>query len=70
MDGAELMRKVVAGFAKSDLQPLLDAIHEEIVWKSTTRGGGRSAMDGEYKHRAGGSRDILSKIQWTTRSII
>ena len=46
MDGAELMRKVVAGFAKSDLQPLLDAIHEEIVWKTAQGRKASSASTG------------------------
>ena len=29
---AELMRDIVAGFARSDLQPLLDALHDDVVW--------------------------------------
>jgi ketosteroid isomerase-like protein len=61
MDGAELMRKVAAGFEKSDLRPLLDAIHEEIVWKSATKHEGLFRFDGEYKNRPG-VLDILSKI--------
>jgi ketosteroid isomerase-like protein len=63
MDGAELMRKVAAGFEKSDLRPLLDAIHEEIVWKSATKHEGLFRFDGEYKNRPG-VLDILSKISF------
>ena len=61
MDGAELMRKVAAGFEKSDLQPLLDAIHEDIVWKTATNHEGLFRISGEYKNRPG-VLDVLSKI--------
>ena len=61
MDGAELMRKVAAGFEKSDLQPLLDAIHEDIVWKTASKQEGVFRFDGEYKNRPG-VLDVLSKI--------
>jgi ketosteroid isomerase-like protein len=53
MDGAELMRKVAAGFEKSDLQPLLDAIHDDIVWKTATKQEGLFRISGEYKNRPG-----------------
>lgn len=61
MDGAELMLKVAAGFEKSDLQPLLDAIHEDIVWKTATKHDGLFRFGDEYKNRPG-VLDILSKI--------
>jgi ketosteroid isomerase-like protein len=61
MDGAELMRKVAAGFEKSDLQPLLDAVHDEIVWKTATTQEGVFRFQGEYKDRQG-VLDVLSKI--------
>jgi ketosteroid isomerase-like protein len=61
MDGAELMRKVAAGFEKSDLQPLLDAIHEDIVWKTASKQEGVFRFDGAYKNRPG-VLDVLSKI--------
>ena len=61
MDGAELMRKVAAGFEKSDLQPLLDAIHEDIVWKTASKQQGVLRFDGEYKNRPG-VLEVLSKI--------
>jgi ketosteroid isomerase-like protein len=53
MDGADLMRKVAAGFEKSDLQPLLEAMHEEIVWKTASKQEGVFRFGGEYKGRAG-----------------
>jgi len=53
MDGAELMREVVAAFEKSDLQPLFDAIHEDIVWKTASNQEGLFRFEGEYNNRAG-----------------
>jgi ketosteroid isomerase-like protein len=61
MDGAELMRKVAAGLEKSDLQPLLDAIHEDIVWKSATNHPGLFRISGEHKGRMG-VLNVLSNI--------
>ena len=60
MDGAELMRKVAAGFAKSDLQPLLDAVHPEIVWKTAAKSPGLFRFNGEYKSDA--IRELLAQI--------
>ena len=51
MDGPNLMRKVVAGFEKSDMGPLLAAMHEEIVWKSANRYDALFRSKGEYKTR-------------------
>jgi len=53
MDGAELMRTVAAAFAKSDLEPLFDAIHEDIVWKSASQQEGLFRFGGEYTSRSG-----------------
>jgi ketosteroid isomerase-like protein len=53
MDGAELMRKVVAAFEKSDLQPLFDAVHENIVWKTASTQEALFRFGGEYKDRTG-----------------
>ena len=61
MDGAELMRKVMAAFEQSDLRPLLDAIHDEVVWKSASDLHGVFRFAGEYKDREG-VREVLSKI--------
>jgi ketosteroid isomerase-like protein len=51
MDGPSLMRKVVAGFEKSDMGPLLAAMHDEIVWKSARRYDALFRSSGEYKTR-------------------
>lgn len=61
MDGAVLMRRVAAGFEKSNLQPLLDAMHEDIVWKTASKQEGVFRFGGEYKGRPG-VLDVLSKI--------
>lgn len=53
MDGAKLMRSVVAAFEKSDVQPLLNALHEDVVWKSASREGGPFSFKGDYRNRAG-----------------
>lgn len=53
MDGTELMRNVVAAFEKSDLQPLIDAVHEDIVWKTASTQEGLFRFGGEYTNRAG-----------------
>ena len=60
MDGAELMRKVAAGFEKSDLQPLLDAVHPDIVWKTGAKSAGLFRFNGEYKKDA--IRELLAQI--------
>ena len=63
MSGAELMRTVVAAFATSDLQPLFNAIHPDIVWKSASTEEGLFRFGGEYKDRRGllAILSILSK---------
>ena len=52
MDGPTLMRKVVAGFEKSDMGPLVAAMHDEIVWKSANQHDNLFRFNGEYKTRA------------------
>jgi ketosteroid isomerase-like protein len=37
MSGENLMRTIVAAFEKSDLKPLLDALHEDVVWTSASK---------------------------------
>jgi len=61
MDGAELMRRVTAAFEKSNLEPLLDALHDDIVWKTASNQEGVFRFGGEYKGRPG-VLDVLSKI--------
>lgn len=53
MDGAELMRNVIAAFARSDLQPLFDAVHDDIVWKSASGQEGLFRFGGAYANRSG-----------------
>lgn len=57
----ELMRTVVAAFEKSDLKPLYDALHEDIVWKTASKQEGLFSFEGEYKSRPG-VLDVLSNI--------
>ena len=47
------MRTTVAAFEKSDLQPLFNAIHEDIVWKTASSQEGLFRFGGEYKNRTG-----------------
>lgn len=53
MNHAEEMRKITAAFAKSDLQPLFDAVHDDIVWKSASGQDGLFRFSGAYRKRAG-----------------
>lgn len=54
MDGEALMRTIVAGFEKSDLQPLMNALHPDVVWKSASRHEGSPfSFAGDHKNRAG-----------------
>src|ERR1700689_207101 len=49
-----LMRKVAKNFEKGDLQPLLDAIDENTVWKAgPLQSDGPLRFGGDYKKRAG-----------------
>ena len=61
MDGVALMRTIAAGFEKSNLQPLLEALHEDIVWKTASKEQGVFRFGGEYRGRPG-VLDVLAKI--------
>jgi ketosteroid isomerase-like protein len=61
MGGDQLMRTVLAAFEKSDLQPLLDALHQDVVWKSASTHEGLFSFGGEYKSRSG-VIEVLSNI--------
>jgi ketosteroid isomerase-like protein len=62
MNGEELMRTIVAAFEKSDLQPLLAALHDDVVWKSASRHDcGPFSFKGDYKNKEG-VLVVLSKI--------
>jgi len=61
-NGEELMRTVVAAFAKSDLRPLVAALHDDILWKSASRReGGPFSFSGDHKKMAG-VLHVLSQI--------
>jgi ketosteroid isomerase-like protein len=56
-----LMRKVVGAFAVADLQPLFDALDENIVWKSASTVGGTFRFGGEYS-KIIGVKEVMSQI--------
>jgi len=61
MNGDKLMRTIVAAFEKSDLKPLLDALHEDVLWKSASWQEGPFSFKGDYRNRAG-VIEVLSQI--------
>jgi ketosteroid isomerase-like protein len=61
MGAEELMRTVTAAFERSDLRPLLAALHDDIVWKSASRVGGPFSFQGAYRKREG-VVEVLSNI--------
>ena len=61
MSGEELMRTIVAAFSQSDLQPLLNALHDDVVWKSASKQKGLFSFQGEYRNRSG-IMEVLSSI--------
>jgi ketosteroid isomerase-like protein len=61
MSGEELMRTIVAAFSRSDLQPLLNALHDDVVWKSASKQEGLFSFQGEYRNRSG-VMEVLSNI--------
>jgi hypothetical protein len=61
MSGEKLMRTIVDAFAQSDLRPLLNALHENVVWKSASKQKGLFSFEGEYRNRSG-VVDVLANI--------
>ena len=61
MNNENTMRTVMSAFGKSDLQPLMEALHPDVVWKSASREPGLFSFQGEYKNRAG-VIEVLSNI--------
>lgn len=55
------MRTIVAAFGQSDLRPLMDALHEDVVWRSASRHEGPFSFSGDYRNRAG-VLEVLSHI--------
>src|SRR5262249_42735694 len=54
MSGEELMRSVVAAFERSDLRPLVAALHDDVLWKSASREeGGPFSFSGDHRKMAG-----------------
>jgi ketosteroid isomerase-like protein len=60
-DAEKLMRDVATAFGKGDLQPLLDAIHPQVVWKAAATQAGLFRFGGEYHQRAG-VREVTAGI--------
>jgi ketosteroid isomerase-like protein len=52
-DPEDLMRKIISGFEKSDLEPLLDALHDDVVWKSASKQPGMFRFGGNYQTKLG-----------------
>jgi ketosteroid isomerase-like protein len=53
MDGEKLMRTIAGAFVQSDLQPLLNALHDDVVWRSASKQEGLFSFRGEYRNRSG-----------------
>ena len=53
MNGETLMRKIAAGFEIADLRPLLDAVDDDVVWKSAMGTPGAFRFGGVYRGRVG-----------------
>ena len=56
-----LMRKIVGAFAMADLQPLFDALDENVIWKSASTVGGTFRFGGEYS-KIIGVKEVMSQI--------
>jgi ketosteroid isomerase-like protein len=61
MDPAELMRQIAAAFERADLEPLLDALHDDVVWKSASKQEKVFRFGGDYYSKLG-ALDALSSI--------
>ena len=61
MSGEELMRRIATAFTESDLRPLLNALHDDVVWKSASKQEGLFSFSGEYRNRSGVVQ-VLSNI--------
>jgi ketosteroid isomerase-like protein len=61
MKAEELMRQVVAGFESADLEPLIAALHDNVVWKSASKQDMVFRFGGDYCTKLG-VLDALSDI--------
>ena len=59
MNAGALMRTVAQAFEKGDLQPLYNAIDENIVWKSAPTSRADFRFGGEH-HGHAGVREVMS----------
>jgi ketosteroid isomerase-like protein len=61
MNGEALMRDIVAAFERAELEPLLSALHPDVVWISASRIPGLLSFHGEYKGRHGVT-ELLAEV--------
>ena len=61
MDGANLMRTITAAFGEGNIKPLMDAIHNDVVWKSASKQPGLFSFAGSHLNRIG-VVEVLAKI--------
>jgi len=61
MTNEKTMRMAMSAFGKSDLGPLMEALHPDVVWKSASREPGLFSFQGNYMNRAG-VIEVLSNI--------
>ena len=61
MDPEKLMRHVVKSFEETDLEPLIEALHDDVVWKSASMQENVFRFGGDYYSKLG-VLDALSHI--------
>jgi len=61
MDPEKLMRHVVKSFEETDLEPLIEALHDDVVWKSASKQENVFRFGGDYYSKLG-VLDALSHI--------
>ena len=61
MDPEKLMRHIVESFERTDLEPLIEALHDDVVWKSASKQENVFRFGGDYYSKLG-VLDALSDI--------
>lgn len=61
MNTEELMRQIVSGFESADLEPLIAALHDNVMWKSASKQEKVFRFGGDYCSKLG-VLDALSDI--------
>jgi ketosteroid isomerase-like protein len=61
MDPEELMRHIIESFERTDLEPLIEALHDDVVWKSASKQENVFRFGGDYYNKLG-VLDALSDI--------